>query len=93
MTENSVFDVAVLPILPKIEEWLAGLESEIDSEIKKHLEGWCDWKGHKDLVNVDVSWLVTKNAVDLSYAHEDWADLGVNIVITDGKITNSYAGD
>lgn len=93
LTDNPVFDPSLLSELPKVAKWLVDLHAEIDNEIKKHLDGWCDWKGQKDLVGVDVSWLVTKNEVDVSYAHEDWADLGVNIVITDGRITSSYAGD
>jgi hypothetical protein len=93
LCDNPVFDPSVLPKLDKVAKWLDDLESDINQEIKKHLEGWCDWKGRKDLVGIDVSWLVGKDEVDVSYAHEDWADLGVNIVITDGRITRSYAGD
>ena len=94
LSDNSIFDPSVLTKLRKIAEWLEDLDSEIDEEIKQHLEGWCDnWRGQKELVGIDVSWLVAKNEVDVSYAHEDWADLGVNVVITDGRITNSYAGD
>ncbi|MDM4015908.1 hypothetical protein [Roseiconus lacunae] len=93
LTDNPVFDTSLLPELPKVAKWLVDLRSEIDDEIEKHLEGWCDWNGKKDLMGIDVSWLVSKGEVDVSYAHEDWADLGVNIVITDGKITHSYAAD
>lgn len=94
LSDNPVFDPSVLAILPKIATWLKELDAQIDEEIKKHLEGWCDdWCGQKELVGIDVSWLVTKNEVDVSYAHESWADLGVNVIITDGKITDSYAGD
>ncbi len=91
---NPVFDSSVLTRLPRIARWLEELDTGINKEIKKHLEGWCDdWRGQKDLAGIDVSWLVTKNEVDVSYAHEEWADLGVNVVITDCRITDSYAGD
>jgi hypothetical protein len=93
LTDNPVFDPSVLSMLPRAAKWLTDLDTEINEEIKKHLEGWCDWKGQKELVRIDVSWLVARNEVDVSFAHDDWADLGVNIVITDGRITNSYAGD
>ena len=93
LAENPVFDASLLPKLPTVSAWLVDLEFQIDDEIRKHLEGWCDWNGEKELVGIDVSWLVTKNEVDVSYAHEDWGDLGVNVVITDGKITRSCAGD
>ena len=94
MSDNPVFDPSVLTKLPNVASWLEELDAQINKEIKKHLEGWCDdWHGQKELVGIDVSWLVTKNEVDVSYAHEDWADLGVNVVIRDGKITDSYAGD
>lgn len=93
LTDNPVFDPSLLSELPKVSAWLVDLESEIDDEIKKHVEGWCDRKGQKDLVVIDVSWLISKNEVNVSFAHEKWADLGVNIVITNGRITNSYAGD
>ncbi len=90
---SPTFDPSVLPTLSVIEPWLTELDTEIDQEIAKHLDGWCDWKGEKDLVGIDVSKLVANNEVDVSYAHEDWADLGINIVIAAGIIVDSYAGD
>jgi hypothetical protein len=93
LSENSVFDPSVLSKLPSVAKWLQDLDAEINDEIKKHIQGWCDWTGQKDLVGIDVSWLATKNEADVAYAHKEWADLGVNIVVTDGRITNSYAGD
>lgn len=94
LSDNSVFDPSVLARLPEVSKWLEGLDTEINEEVKKHLVGWCDdWRGQKGLVGIDVSWLIAKNEVDVSYAHEDWADLGINVVITDGRITDSYAGD
>jgi len=93
LSDNPVFDISVLQHLPRVAQWLEDLECEINEVVKKHLVGWCNWQGEKDLVVIDVSWLVARNEVDVSYAHEDWADLGVNVVITDGLITDSYAGD
>lgn len=92
-SDNPVFDPSVLQHLPKVSQWLEELDCKIHEEVKKYLAGWCDWQGEKDLVDIDVSWLVARNEVDVSYAHEDWGDLGVNVVITDGRITDSYAGD
>lgn len=92
-SDNPVFDPSVLQHLPKVSQWLEELDREIHEEVKKQLAGLWDWQGEKDLVGIDVSWLVARNEVDVSYAHEEWADLGVNVVITDGRITDSYAGD
>jgi len=91
--DNPVFDPSLLPKLPTVAKWLEDLDSEINAKIKEQLEEWCGWKGQKDLVGIDVSWLAAKNEVDVSYAHEDWGDLGINVIITAGKITGSYAGD
>jgi hypothetical protein len=93
LTDNTVFNPSVLSDLDTVDEWLLKLDNKIDSEIKTHVDGWCEWRGQKELVSIDVSWLIKKREVDVSYAHDDWADLGVNIVITNGTITNSYAGD
>lgn len=88
------FDVAVLNSLVLVRRWLTGLDKEIDAEIKKHLEGWCEWTGEKHVVTIEVLNLARKNEIDIAYAGGDnWGDLGVNIVISDGKIVNSYAGD
>ena len=44
--------------------------------------------------SIDVSWLTTKRQIDVSYVGDDyWGDLGVNFIITDGRITDSFAGD
>jgi len=88
------FDVAVLNSLVLVRRWLTGLDKEIDAEIKKHLEEWCEWTGEKHVVSIEVLNLARKNEIDIAYAGGDnWGDLGVNIVISDGKIINSYAGD
>ena len=91
--QNPVFDQSVFAKLPEVRKWLEVLDSEINEEIKKHLAGWCDWKGQKELVGIDVSRLISRNEAEVSYAHEDWGDLGVDIVITNGRITSSDAGD
>ncbi len=94
LTDNPVFDPMVLAKLPEITGWLEALDAEINVQIKRHLEGWGDvWQGQKDLVGIDVSWLLSKNEVNVAYADDDWADLGVHVIITNGKITGSYAGD
>jgi len=91
---NPEFDVALLNSLDRVREWLTALDQDIDAEIKKHLKGLCEWTGEKHVVHVNVSNLVSKNEADVAYAGGDnWGDLGVNIVIADGKIIKSYAGD
>lgn len=84
LVENPVFDPSLLSKLQEVAQWLAKLDSQIDVEVKQHLEGWGDEAGEKQLVGIDVSWLIDKHQVDVSYANEAWADLGINIVITAG---------
>ncbi len=57
------------------------------------MDGWCEWDGKKDLSSIDVSWLLEKNQVDVSYKGDDWGDLEVNIVITGGTIEDVYSAD
>ena len=91
--DNPSFDPELLARLPQVTQWLTVLDAEIDAVIAGHLEGWCAWTGRKELVNVDVSWLLQKGQIDASFADDDWGDLGVNVVITGGAISDSYAGD
>ena len=94
LAHNPQFDVTVLDYLDTAKRWLTDLEREIETEIKKNLEGWCEWNGEKHVVDIDLSQLMSDKQIDVSYADgEAWGDLGVNIVITNGKITHSYAGD
>jgi hypothetical protein len=92
--DKNSFDTQVLSELPKVTKWIKNLDSQIEQEIIKHLDGWCDYNGLKEIITIEVSELLTENEVDISYSgSEDWADLGINIVIKNGKIHNSYAGD
>lgn len=92
--DNPVFTPSLLAQLQDVAQWLIDLDSEIDQVIQRHLEGWCEWNGEKRVDGIDVSWLAEKNEVDVCYVgNEDWGDLGINIVITDGKITSTDSGD
>ncbi|MCZ6834650.1 MAG: hypothetical protein O7G85_02655 [Planctomycetota bacterium] len=94
LIHNPVFDPQIIDELPKIRQWINALEAEIDKAIAEQLDGWCEWDGKKDLFSIDVSCLLEKDQVDVSYSgNEKWGDLGVNIVITDGKIVDVYSGD
>jgi hypothetical protein len=91
---NPVFDPRIFLRLEEINGWVTQLEPQINEEIKKHLKNWCDdWSGNKDRMDIDVSWLVERGEIEVSYAHEDWADLGIYIVIREGKIVDSSACD
>ena len=50
-------------------------------------------KDDRAVVVIEVSRLADQNEIDISFGCEQWADYGLNIVITNGKITDSYAGD
>lgn len=79
---NPVFDPRIFSRLDEINGWVTQLQPQINDVIKKHLKNWCDdWSGQKDQMSIDVSWLVERGEIDVGYAHEDWADLGVNIII------------
>lgn len=91
--DNPVFDTEIMSQLHLPMKWIAELDARLEAEIKEHLEGWCDWTGKKELLSIDVSWLIAKREIDVEYFHDDWGDLGINIVITNGKFTSSYAGD
>ena len=94
LTDNPVFDTQIIDELPRIRQWINDLDAEIDREIAKQLDGWCEWDGKKEIVSIDVSSLLESNKVDVSYAGNDnWGDLGVNIVIAAGKIDDVYSGD
>ncbi|TWT63579.1 hypothetical protein [Rubinisphaera italica] len=91
--DNPIFDVSLINELPIVSQWIADLRPQIEEEIKKQLEGWAEWTGDYDLVVVDVSNLIEKREVELSYAHENWADLGINLIVAEGKILSSETGD
>ena len=93
-SENPVFDPQIIKELPKVRQWINDLDAEFDREIAKQLDGWCEWDGKKDLGSIEVSCLLEKNQVDVAFSgSDDWGDLGVNIIITAGKIEDVYSGD
>jgi hypothetical protein len=93
-TASPDFDTSVLDQLAMAKQWITDLDAEIETEIAKHLKGWCEWNGEKEVVEIDVSRLDSDQEIDISYAgSEEWGDLLVNIVVNHGRITNSYAGD
>ncbi|WP_010583744.1 hypothetical protein [Schlesneria paludicola] len=92
--DNPTFTPSLLIQLNDVAQWLTELNPEIDREIQRHLDGWCKWNGEKHIDGIDVSWLAERNEIDVSYVgNEEWGDLSVNIVITDGKITGTDSGD
>ena len=94
LSDNPVFDSKIIDNLPKVHQWINDLETDIDKEVSKQLEGWCEWGGKKHVISIDVSWLIEKDQVDVSYAGDDsWGDFGINVVITGGEIDHVYAGD
>jgi hypothetical protein len=70
MTENPQFNPAIFDRLPQVKVWIEQLESEINQEISKQLAGWGPSDGQKELLSVDVSWILEKEQVELSYSHE-----------------------
>ncbi|WP_218933812.1 hypothetical protein [Rubripirellula lacrimiformis] len=93
MYENDIFDTSILHKLPDLRTWISNLQTEIDAIINEHVADWGLERDDREIVAIDVSRLATENQVDVAYGCEQWADYGVNIVITNGRITESYGGD
>lgn len=93
LCDNSEFNVALLNELGQAKQWLIELDEQISAVIKTHLWEGSEWNGVKNVVGIDVSSLLSKREIDIAYADDSWGDLGVNVIITAGKITGSYAGD
>ena len=93
MYENDNFDQLIVDKLPNVREWIANLEDEINAIINEHVGDWGLESDDRDVVSIDVSRFADENQIDVAYGCDQWADYGVNIVITDGKITESYGGD
>lgn len=93
MYENDNFDQLIVDKLPNARKWVAELQNEINSIIDKHVGDWGLEADDRTVVAIDVSRLADENQIDVAYGCDQWADYGFNIVITDGKITESYGGD
>jgi len=93
MYENDVFDCSIVAMLPNIEGWLINLKNEIDTIIDEHVGDWDLETDDRAVVSIDVSRLSQENQIDVAYGCEQWADYGVNVVVTNGAITESYGGD
>ncbi|MCM8538685.1 MAG: NYN domain-containing protein [Lentisphaeraceae bacterium] len=94
------FDTAILKHLPTAIKWITDLNTEIDKEISINLKEYKTYKGEKDLISVDLTDLIEENKIDIAFCgngdfgtEEDWGDLGINIVIQNGSILESYSGD
>jgi len=42
---------------------------------------------------IDVSDLSAKDTINICYISEEWADFGINVAITNGRIDSVYGGD
>lgn len=93
MYENDTFDSSIVDKLPDVKTWISNLHCEIDAIINEHVGGWGLENDDRGIVSIDVSRLATEKQVDVAYGCEQWADYGVNIVISNGKIVESYGGD
>lgn len=93
MYENDTFDSSIVDKLPNAKKWILNLQTEIDAIINEHVGDWGLGKDNRDIVAIDVSRLADENQIDVAYGCDQWADYGVNVVITNGKITESYGGD
>jgi hypothetical protein len=89
-----MLDTAVVPKGVAARGWLDEEFESIKVEVRKNLEGWCDWDGDPELIGIEVSDLIESGQIDASFVGDDsWGDLGVNVLLKNGKVTGSYAGD
>ena len=93
MYECDCFDSTLANRLPNVQKWIEELGEQIDSIINEHVGDWRLDHDDRAVISIDASHLAQKNQIDVSFGCEQWADYGVNIVITGGEITESYGGD
>ena len=91
--ENAEFHDSILEKIPAAKAWINDLKPEINKIIDEHVGDWGLERDDRSVVGIDVSNLAEENQIDVAFGCEQWADYGVNIVITNGKITESYGGD
>jgi hypothetical protein len=70
------------------------LETEIDRHVLEALNGWpCD-VATRHLLSVSLDDYSSDGHFDLAYVGDDsWADFGVNVIVADGQVIESYGGD
>ncbi|WP_200273637.1 hypothetical protein [Luteolibacter pohnpeiensis] len=70
------------------------LEAEIDRHVLEELDGWpCDI-ATRHLLSVSMDDYTSEGHLDLAYVGDDsWGDFGVNVIVADGKVIESYGGD
>jgi len=91
---GEVFDARVIEQVSAIPRWIADNSAQINSEIKRHLKGWVEWDGEKHSSGgIDVTELTTKQQIDVEYVGNNWGDLGITVVLREGLVVDSYAGD
>ena len=93
MHEIDCFDSTLTDKLATVRKWIEELSEQIDSIIDEHVSDWKLDHDDRAVVLIDASHLAQNNQVDVSFGCEQWADYGVNIVITGGEITEIYGGD
>jgi hypothetical protein len=67
---------------------------EIRARVMEFLEDWpCD-KTKAEVLCVDLNKFGESRTMEVAFVGDDsWGDLGVNLIITDGKIVDVYGGD
>ena len=71
------------------------LETSIRDKVAECLKEWDGVDARAaELLCVDLDDYAENRAMDLAYVGDDsWGDMGINIIITDGSITDAYSGD
>lgn len=106
---GDVFDAGNLGRLDEVERWIAANDAEIRAVVGEHLKGWIEWDGFLPAPLVDITDLGPNNHITCDYSNphdggEDapphkgrpsvsWGDLGVNVEIVAGRVTDHSAGD
>jgi hypothetical protein len=91
---GETLDARVIELATGVPRWISDNEAQINREIERHLKGWVEWDGKKHASGgIDVTELLSKQQIDVEYAGDSWGDLGITIVLREGKVVDSYAGD
>ena len=94
MFKGVQFDPVVTSWARESSATIRGLEGPLRACVMEWLKEWpCD-HSRAEIVAVDLSKYTDSRTFDIAFAgDESWGDFGVNVIVKDGQIFDSYAGD
>jgi len=88
------FDPVVINWARESSETIRSLDGPLRACVVEWLKEWpCD-HSKVEIIAVDLSMYAESKTFDVSFSgDESWGDFGVNVIVKDGQIFDSYAGD